>query len=273
MAYAPLCEPVRLAPGAALRVERVNLGPQSPANARLNHFHDLAEVVLFERVGGQLILGDTAIDLSDGMVVYIPPLAYHDFALAAGVKAWRLIQFDPTLKRLGVTVPTEPAAARPDRPAWAALIALSEWMAHGAAATPGAAAGLETLLWIVRDLPHLRLAQGIEGPERFRALVARLQDDPRIAPDLTGAATQCALSPAYFSRRFQAVFGVSYTRYVEGLRLNRAARRLLEEAAPVSSIGYEVGFDSPSYFTERFRLRFGTTPSGFRARGSLTARR
>jgi AraC family transcriptional activator of pobA len=53
---------------------------------------------------------------------------------------------------------------------------------------------------------------------------------------------------------------------VEGLRLNRAARRLLEEAAPVSSIGYEVGFESPSYFTERFRRRFGTTPSEFRAR-------
>ncbi|WP_269513685.1 helix-turn-helix transcriptional regulator [Brevundimonas subvibrioides] len=266
MDRAPLCEPVRLAPGAALRVETVALGPESPANARLNHFHDLAEIVLFERIGGQLILGETPIELSDGMVVYIPPLAYHDFALAPGAKAWRLLQFDPTLKRGGVTVPTAPVAARPGAPAWTALIALSDWLADGAATTPGAAAGLETVLWIIRDLPQLEAAQGVEGPERFRALVARLQDDPRSAPDLTGAATRCALSPAYFSRRFQAAFGVGYAAYVEGLRLNRAARRLLEEAAPVSSIGYEVGFESPSYFTERFRRRFGTTPSEFRAR-------
>ena len=110
MARAPLCEPVRLAPGAALRIETVALGPQSPANARLNHFHDLAEIVLFERIGGQLILGETPVELSDGMAVYIPPLAYHDFALAPGAKAWRLIQFDPTLKRGGVTVPTAPVA-------------------------------------------------------------------------------------------------------------------------------------------------------------------
>lgn len=267
----PLCEPVRLESGARLRVERVRFADAAPANTRLNHFHDVGEVVLFEQVHGALLLGDRAVPLTDGMLVYVPPLAYHDFALSPGAKAWRLIQFDPVLPSGRREAPAAAVAVTPSTVDWAALLALADWLAVEGGMGPAAGAALETLLWIVRRQPALEGDSRPDGPERFRDLVARLQDDPGLAPPLPAAASLCGLSPAYFSRRFQTAFGLSYSAYVEGLRLNRAARRLLDGDTPVSSVGYEVGFASPSYFTQRFRRRFGVTPSGFRSPSAASA--
>ena len=43
----PLCEPVELAPGARIRIERVRNGPEAGASGSFPHFHDVHEVVLF----------------------------------------------------------------------------------------------------------------------------------------------------------------------------------------------------------------------------------
>ncbi|HMB93254.1 MAG TPA: response regulator, partial [Rhodothermales bacterium] len=49
------------------------------------------------------------------------------------------------------------------------------------------------------------------------------------------------------------------------LRLDEAARLLLEGAGTVCEVAYAVGFQSLSYFSRRFKERFGTTPSQYAA--------
>jgi AraC-like DNA-binding protein len=97
----------------------------------------------------------------------------------------------------------------------------------------------------------------------------RLRSSPAEPLSLENAAVMCSLSPAYFSRRFRQVFGMTFTDYSRIHRLHLAARRLVATRAAVSAIAYGTGFSSPAHFAARFRERFGMTPREYRrsARG------
>lgn len=70
------------------------------------------------------------------------------------------------------------------------------------------------------------------------------------------------LSASRFAHRFTKTFGLSPRVYVENCRLEHAKRLLATgECATVKAAAYAVGFDSPSHFSLRFRLRYGFTPS------------
>jgi len=49
------------------------------------------------------------------------------------------------------------------------------------------------------------------------------------------------------------------------MRLTRAAQLLTISAWPVAQIAEEVGIANPSYFSTRFRTRFGMPPTAWRA--------
>ncbi len=80
------------------------------------------------------------------------------------------------------------------------------------------------------------------------------------------AAAHAHLSYSYFSRSFKRAFGISFSAYNEALRLREAERLLLTTHRAVSDIALSLGFSSISYFTERFRLRYGAPPQKFRLR-------
>lgn len=82
--------------------------------------------------------------------------------------------------------------------------------------------------------------------------------------DAEDAAAFAHLSYSYFSRTFKSVFGISFTAYNEALRLREAERLLLTTPRTVSDIASALGFGTTSYFTERFRLRYGAPPHKFR---------
>ena len=107
------------------------------------------------------------------------------------------------------------------------------------------------------------------GPilERLRPAIERLRRDPARAPAAEEAAALCALSPAYFSRRFHQQLGMPWSDYVRAHRLHLACQRLLESRRSVASIANELGFASPSHFGELFQRRFGVTPHTYRRKG------
>jgi AraC-like DNA-binding protein len=261
----PLCEPVRLAPGAIARVARVEADADSPPTAPLRHFHPAGEIVLFTRVGGTLIHEHGSHAIATGSLVYLPPLHCHDFMIDGGARAWWLIQFDGDAARAaGAPVPGAVIASTPDQTAWARLLMLAEWLAESQG--DAAAARMTALLWAVAEQPALTPAEPAppQTMARYRPLLDRLHAMPDRAPTLTDAATLCQLSPTYFSRRFEAVFGVGYPAYVRSLRLNLASRRLLEGGESAATIAYDLGFASPAHFSNRFKAHFGVTPTAFR---------
>jgi AraC-like DNA-binding protein len=64
----------------------------------------------------------------------------------------------------------------------------------------------------------------------------------------------------------KASLGMTFTAYVNKLRLTEAARLLAETpSATVAEIAYSVGYSNVSYFNRLFKDEYGCTPGAFRA--------
>lgn len=91
--------------------------------------------------------------------------------------------------------------------------------------------------------------------------------------NLEELARVASFSPFHFHRLFRAALGESLGRFIQRLRLERAARSLLSEPAkPVTHVALDCGFTSSAAFTRSFRARFGCSPSAYRRSGPLPER-
>lgn len=76
------------------------------------------------------------------------------------------------------------------------------------------------------------------------------------------AAKQMYMSERSLQRRFKSATERTFTEYLTEIRLDHACRRLLA-GQKVSDVAFECGFNDPSYFSQRFRHRFGVSPTQF----------
>lgn len=88
-------------------------------------------------------------------------------------------------------------------------------------------------------------------PEHFAAGVERLQ-----------ALAGC--SPEHLSRTFRRYLHMTPTLYVNQLRLDYAARRLVHSDLPIADVALEVGFENLSHFYHLFQKRFHSSPLQYR---------
>ena len=89
-------------------------------------------------------------------------------------------------------------------------------------------------------------------------LVARLTEPLSLA-DL---AHELHVSPFHLTRVFRERTGRTLTEYLHDLRLRAAVDRLGEES--LSRLAADLGYCSPSHFSDRFRAAFGIPPSQLR---------
>lgn len=71
-------------------------------------------------------------------------------------------------------------------------------------------------------------------------------------------------SPAYFSRKFKAFSGISFSSYLMLLRLREAASLLRSTSLSVSDISQRCGFSGANYFGDVFRTAYGISPREYR---------
>ena len=101
--------------------------------------------------------------------------------------------------------------------------------------------------------------------KRFDRVLAYI--DANLEGDLSvNTLSQVAnFSAFHFHRQFTAFVGVPVSRYVQLMRLRRAAHCLSCGADySVLDAAFGAGFESPEAFSRAFRRAFGTTPSAFR---------
>jgi AraC-like DNA-binding protein len=72
-----------------------------------------------------------------------------------------------------------------------------------------------------------------------------------------------AMSRSVFAERFRAAVGSTPASYVAEVRMS-AAKRMLEDGLPVSTVARELGYASDEGFSRAFRRSSGVTPSAWR---------
>jgi len=69
---------------------------------------------------------------------------------------------------------------------------------------------------------------------------------------------------AYFCRRFREITGITFSKYVQALRMELAQKQLRNNKDEIGMIAWKCGFSDSSYFSNCFKKLFGITPTDFR---------
>lgn len=86
--------------------------------------------------------------------------------------------------------------------------------------------------------------------------------------NLQEVAAACHLDPAYLCRLFRRFGREQPYRYLQHLRLNRAAELLQNSERPVKDVADELGFSDPYNFSRAFQRAFGLPPGRVRQIGN-----
>lgn len=100
--------------------------------------------------------------------------------------------------------------------------------------------------------------------QRIRILQGYISKNYMAQISLADIAAAGHISKSECCRVFQRTQKVTPIGYLTTFRLNQARKLLTYSDLSVSEIAQRVGFESPSYFTERFRKELRCTPSEYR---------
>jgi YesN/AraC family two-component response regulator len=81
---------------------------------------------------------------------------------------------------------------------------------------------------------------------------------------LDSISKEMTVSKFYLCRLFKKATGTTIANYLIHHRLTVAKRLLIDTKKSISTIGYDVGFNNPSYFVSKFKSLYGLTPKEFR---------
>lgn len=124
---------------------------------------------------------------------------------------------------------------------------------------------------VMREI-HYRLLQAGHG-EMIRRLVRQDSRASRISraissirANYTGAlnirdlARAAGMSNSSFHEHFKAITATTPLQYQKGLRLLEARNRLQAGGETVTSVAFEMGYESPTQFSREYARKFGTPP-------------
>lgn len=129
--------------------------------------------------------------------------------------------------------------------------------------------------WASQALAHMaRLSRGVESSKplsrgglpalKLRKIEEFVRENLAETISLSALSDVAGLSTRHFLRVFQESTGTSPHRYVLGLRIESAKRRLSETDESVTNIALASGFSHAQHFSSTFRQATGVSPSVFR---------
>jgi AraC-like DNA-binding protein len=89
-------------------------------------------------------------------------------------------------------------------------------------------------------------------------------DHPQVLPSVNHFAEQLNLSTNYFGDLIKHHTGQAASEIIQDKVIAEATRLLQSSDKTIAEIGYDLGFEYPTYFARLFKKHTGTTPSQFR---------
>ncbi|MCA0962414.1 helix-turn-helix domain-containing protein [Salipiger bermudensis] len=240
------------------------------------HRHtQMAQVFQISSGAAQVTLDGLERRLEPGQYLYIPPQVVHGFAFTRGTEGTVLSVPSPVVARLGPQAP-----------------ALSDWLGstqHGAL-SDGADALLTSVVEAYTSNGNFRAQRLVALTHALLAALAAentakgasprgpntqmQQLDALITAHLGEGwrareyASALHVTTGHLNRVVRGAAGMSLTAYLETAVMTEACRLIAFTRLPVAEVGYRLGYADPPYFSRRFRLRMGETPSAYRMRVS-----
>ncbi|MCB9353978.1 MAG: helix-turn-helix domain-containing protein [Lewinellaceae bacterium] len=122
-------------------------------------------------------------------------------------------------------------------------------------------AGLTEEMETMRDLPQVPALED-QFVKKVRQVVEAHLD--RGDFDVERLCREMAMSHSQLHRKLSALTGLSATRFIRYVRLNKAKELLRDPVLSITSIAYDTGFNDPGYFSRVFKQEFGATPQEWR---------
>jgi len=97
--------------------------------------------------------------------------------------------------------------------------------------------------------------------ERVKSVIGANIGNSNFSVELLAA--EMNLSRAQLFRKVKALISTTPSDLINDLRLQRAAYLIRAKADNVAQIGYAVGFNEQSYFSKRFRKKYGVSPTEY----------
>lgn len=228
--------------------------------------HTLAGAAWLSAAGATLAVGP-------GETVLYRPGTPQDFGTGGDIDSWKLVwahfeplphwldllhwpELAPGVHRLEASEPTLRARVE------ALLLETNRLFGSGLPRAERLAQNaLEgALLWLDLQNPERRSLD-----PRVVAAIDVLATNARTRVSIDELAGLVHLSTSRFAHLFTQETGLSPRRFVERQRIERAKQLLELTSLPVAAVAAEIGFRSPFYFSTRFKLLTGSTPTAFRA--------
>lgn len=112
------------------------------------------------------------------------------------------------------------------------------------------------------------LSSTLEGHRPLRKEIAAIIDyvEANIARDISvaEAAAFLGMSESNFAHVFSDEMGISFTRCVNQMKMDLAARLLSSTDMRIGEVSQAVGSSNPNYFSVQFRKHFGLSPAEYR---------
>jgi AraC family transcriptional regulator len=102
-------------------------------------------------------------------------------------------------------------------------------------------------------------------PDRVRRVVARLEEGVAERWSLRELAREAGVHPMHLTRAFRRERGESVGQALRRLRVERAARLIVDTPRSLAAIAAETGFADQAHLTRVFRRHTGMTPARYRA--------
>lgn len=118
-------------------------------------------------------------------------------------------------------------------------------------------------------MPIVPLCAPMPNDARLARVCRALFKEPAQGQGLAYWARAAGMSRRTLTRTFRRETGMSFAAWRQHVRLLEALSRLAA-GQPVTAVALDVGYQSPSAFTARFRRTFGTTPTHYYTQSATT---
>lgn len=118
--------------------------------------------------------------------------------------------------------------------------------------------------WLLSRRSHTPSTDKQEEPGWFSKAMIQLGSGDWNPQSVQELASLCNVTPEHLSRVWKGQTGRTPVQFLLDLRLDRAAQQLKLSNVTVLEVSLSAGYESPGYFSQKFKERFQLTPAQYR---------